>query len=428
MKAVGLITEYNPFHNGHLYHIQKSLKTTNADICIAIMSGNFVQRGEPAVINKYARCRAAINAGINLLVELPSFYALSSAEFFADGAIQICNALSVSSFVFGSECGSIAPLEKAAKILINEPDDYKVVLKNMLALGKTFPQARQEALLSCLKYSCESYESLLSSPNNILGIEYLKSLKKHNYSIMPYTIKRTDNGYHSETLSENSFFSSASAIRNELKNQYEQTNNLYKSSDNISFSDFNDFLSHVPNSMADEFNQNYNYCTPMLTDDFSVFLHYKLNEIFAINHSKQECIDNLCEYADITPELASRIFTCYNASDTFTQLVLKIKSRQYTYSRVCRCLMHIILNIRKTMIEEYRHLPYVRILGFDRKGQEYLSFIKKSCPVPLITKTSGYKQLLRDDIFCSCIYNHAVMNKFKTILPDEFHQPVYIKR
>ena len=153
MKAVGLITEYNPFHNGHLYHLREAVKMTQADVCIAVMSGNFVQRGEPAMIHKYARCRAAVDCGVNLVVELPSFYALSSAEFFADGAVQVCDALAVSSLVFGSECGELTPLQAAADILVREPDDYRQALKNALATGKTFPQARQEALIHCLKVS-----------------------------------------------------------------------------------------------------------------------------------------------------------------------------------------------------------------------------------------------------------------------------------
>ena len=147
MKAVGLITEYNPFHNGHLYHLREAVKMTQTDVCIAVMSGNFVQRGEPAMIHKYARCRAAVDCGVNLVVELPSFYALSSAEFFADGAVQVCDALAVSSLVFGSECGELTPLQAAADILVREPDDYRQALKNALATGKTFPQARQEALI-----------------------------------------------------------------------------------------------------------------------------------------------------------------------------------------------------------------------------------------------------------------------------------------
>ena len=230
MKAVGLITEYNPFHNGHLYHLREAVKMTQADVCIAVMSGNFVQRGEPAMIHKYARCRAAVDCGVNLVVELPSFYALSSAEFFADGAVQVCDALAVSSLVFGSECGELTPLQAAADILVREPDDYRQSLKNALSTGKTVPQARQEALIHCLNVSghCASADSalnllpheelleLLANPNNILGIEYLKALQKHHSPIAPFTLKRAGDGYHKETLSGSAAFSSASAIRKQF--------------------------------------------------------------------------------------------------------------------------------------------------------------------------------------------------------------------
>lgn len=426
MKAVGLITEYNPFHNGHLYHLRKAVKMTQTDVCIAVMSGNFVQRGEPAMIHKYARCRAAVDCGVNLVVELPSFYALSSAEFFADGAVQVCDALAVSSLVFGSECGELTPLQAAADILVREPDDYRQALKNALATGKTFPQARQEALIHCLKVSGhrasagnalallphEELLELLANPNNILGIEYLKALQKHHSPIVPFTLKRAGDGYHKETLSGSAAFSSASAIRKQFT---------------ISDNAMQDSLKQaLPQPMLEALHAGHNQYMPVVLDDFTTFLQYKLAEIFMKNPAKDDCIRALCGYADITPELASRIISLHAPSDTFSQLVLKVKSRQYTYSRVCRCLMHIVLNINAGMPERYRTLPYVRILGFDKKGQDYLSFIKKSCPVPLITKTAASKALLGDDIFSTNIYNLAVCRKFGTIIPDEFHQKIYI--
>lgn len=426
MKAVGLITEYNPFHNGHLYHLREAVKMTQADVCIAVMSGNFVQRGEPAMIHKYARCRAAVDCGVNLVVELPSFYALSSAEFFADGAVQVCDALAVSSLVFGSECGELTPLQAAADILVREPDDYRQALKNALATGKTFPQARQEALIHCLKVSGhhasagnaldllphEELLELLANPNNILGIEYLKALQKHHSPIAPFTLKRAGDGYHKETLSGSAAFSSASAIRKQFT---------------ISDNAMQDSLTQaLPRPMLEALHAGHNQYMPVVLDDFTTFLQYKLAEIFMKNPAKDDCIRALCGYADITPELASRIIRLHAPSDTFSQLVLKVKSRQYTYSRVCRCLMHIVLNIDAGMPERYRALPYVRILGFDKKGQDYLSFIKKSCPVPLITKTAASKALLGDDIFSTNIYNLVVCRKFGTIIPDEFHQKIYI--
>ena len=206
MKAVGLITEYNPLHTGHIYHMNKAKEITGADCCIAVMSGNFVQRGEPAVVNKYLRCAAAIEAGVNLCIELPSYYAVSSAENFADGAVKLLNSLMCNYVVFGSECGDIDILYNAADILINEPESYRTELKSLLSNGLSFPAARQTALVNYITTSTSNSSkkttthlhdksqqeivSALSSPNNILGIEYIKSIIKHDFKLKPFTMTR----------------------------------------------------------------------------------------------------------------------------------------------------------------------------------------------------------------------------------------------
>ena len=185
IKAAGLVTEYNPFHNGHLYHLQKSLEITNADIAIAVMSGNFVQRGIPAITDKYKRCRAAVDSGVNLVVELPLFYAVSSAEIFAAGAVATLNALNASFISFGCENADIHMLKKIAITLVNEPDEYKKHLKKALTCGDSFPTARAKALSEFFK--SDDISRLISSPNNILAIEYIKEKNQKVLSLLSHS-------------------------------------------------------------------------------------------------------------------------------------------------------------------------------------------------------------------------------------------------
>jgi len=218
MKALGLIVEYNPFHNGHLYHLQQSRAVTGCEYVICVMSGNFIQRGEPALVNKWARARMALLSGVDLVLELPAVYAVSSAEFFAYGAVKILDSLGiVDSICFGSESGRIEDLDFIAGIVSEEPEPYKLFLKENLDKGLSFPAAREAALKSYLASgpkSCDDIRSLLNSSNNILGIEYLKALKRLKSRIKPHTIRRISNSYHTGELT--GAISSATAIRKNI--------------------------------------------------------------------------------------------------------------------------------------------------------------------------------------------------------------------
>ena len=194
MRVNGIISEYNPFHNGHKYLLTESKKATSADYTVIVMSGNFVQRGAPALINKYKRAEMALQNGADLVLELPKYYATASAEYFAMGGISLLDKLGVvTNLSFGSECGDLAVLEKIARILVEEPNDYTILLRENLKKGQSYPTARTNALL---EYNADfgEYKDVLSSPNNILGIEYLKALLKRKSSIQPYTLLRTGAG------------------------------------------------------------------------------------------------------------------------------------------------------------------------------------------------------------------------------------------
>lgn len=414
MKSVGLITEYNPMHNGHIYHIKKSMELTGADVCIAVMSGNFVQRGEPAVVNKYLRAQAAIESGINLLLELPSYYALSSAEQFADGAVKTLTALNTDFLVFGSECGEISLLRSIAEILSAEPEEYRIYLKKYLSCGMTYPSARQAALTEVAK---KVPDSVLSAPNNILGTEYIKAIIRQKSQIVPYTITRQGAGYNEAQISESDIFSSAAAIRGLLKSDTDENA-------------FHKMTEKMPEIMSELIKKQYGITTPVFLDDFTALFNYRLLQIFfECGYDKNRIAERLSLYTDISTDLGNRIAVCFTGNDKLSDLILKIKSRQYTYSRISRCLIHILLEIKKEKSKSYEtNLPYVRVLGFDKKGQEYLSQIKRSCPVPIITKTASFKELLCDDIYCSSVYNQVVLQKFGYAIPDEFRSGIYIKK
>jgi predicted nucleotidyltransferase len=218
MKTIGIVAEYNPFHNGHLYQLQASRGQTGADCAVVVMSGNYTQRGEPAIVDKWARAEMALHSGADLVIELPVAYAMGSAEYFAYGAVKLLDSLNaVNMICFGSEAGSIEKLSAAAAILADEPESYKSYLKDYLSKGLSFPAARQKAISSYCKntYGKDDLSSLLKSPNNILGIEYLKALRRLKSNIVPMTIERVGNEYNQAELTGK--MSSATSIRKTIR-------------------------------------------------------------------------------------------------------------------------------------------------------------------------------------------------------------------
>ena len=318
MKAVGLITEYNPLHNGHIYHLNRAREISGADVVIAVMSGNFVQRGEPAIIDKYSRAKAAIDSGINLIVELPTFYALSSAENFARGAVLTLESLKADCIVFGSECGDISALEKCADIFLNEPDDYRAHLQADVAAGLSYPKSRRNALENTYG---KSLADITDTPNNILGIEYIKAIKQYALSIKPFTAKRIETGYHDTSLDNT--IASATAIRKGILDI------LQNGDDCLS--------SYMPKPMADAVKDSLNICTPIVPHDFSSILNYKISLIMLkCNNKKTEFCKELCRYIDVTPDIANRLYAVHKDNMTFSDYADALKNKQYTMTRIIR--------------------------------------------------------------------------------------------
>ena len=401
MKAVGLVTEYNPFHNGHLYHLNKAMELTGADISVAVMSGDFVQRGEPAVLDKYTRTSMALNSGVNLVVELPVNYAVSSAESFAAGALKVLDYIKADSIAFGSESGDIERLSKLAHILCDNEDTLYKEISKYTANGISYAAARQKVVE---KLTDKDTAAMLTSSNNILAVEYLKAIIKNNYAIKPYTVQRQGDSYNDTDI--RSEYASATALRENLK------------ADNIS--------EYIPVKAGLILSSNTNYIYP---DDITEALFTRLLDIlFASSYDKNVFIENVMKYPDVNKEIAGRLYKSAmdmitrtvpqgaeskdNGVFSFGSLCEHIKTKEVPLSRIKRALVRITLGLDKKHMEKYENEPYIRELGFDKKGQEYLSYIRKTVEVSLITKTADYKEMLLDDIHAANIYNMIAAGKY----------------
>lgn len=400
MKACGIVAEYNPLHTGHVYQMNKARQISQADCIIVVMSGNFVQRGEPAVIDKYARTRAALKAGADIVIELPVYYALSSAENFARGAVLTLNEMKAASICFGAETDNADRLAKISNAIISESPEYKAILNKALAEGLSYPAARQTALLEYLP-ECKD---IISGSNNILAIEYIKAILGNNLNMTYYPVLREGAGYNDDT--DNAEFASAFGIRKML------------------MSDEHDRLkTYLTPVMYEEISNSKN--CPLFPDDFSNIFNHKmlfLKQQCNINHT--DFAEKLAEYEDITAELANRFAAAFTGRDNIAEFAMKVKSKNIVYSRICRCIMHIILEIRKSMSDFYNNIPYIRLLGFNKTGQLYLGSIKKELDVPFITKAADYKNELIFDLACSDIYTQAVYEKYGYVMKNELQQNI----
>lgn len=408
MKNLAIIAEYNPIHTGHIYQIKQAAKLTDSDCIIIIMSGDFVQRGVPAFADKYFRTKCALSCGADLVIELPAVYSCASAEIFAHGAVNILNQMSDIDYLsFGTEADDISGLSDAASILANEPEEYRFILKKHLADGFSMPLARQKALIEYT--SNPEIERSISSPNNILAIEYLKALKKTNSSIKPVAIARKGSGYHDTEINE---YPSATAVRQLLLSNPDEIKPL------------------VNDEVFSLIKSENNISLPLCPDDLSLILNYKL----------RSSADELDKFHDVTPALAMRIRNVLSDGRiyNFEELIQKLKTKDLTYTRISRSLCHILLDLtkedfKKKILNSYP--AYCKVLGFNIKGREYLSSIKETASLPVITKTSkainvlnpSQQFMLDKDILASDLYRSLIFSKYGTLKKDDFRQsPVII--
>lgn len=411
MNICGIVAEYNPLHNGHLYQLQKAKELSEADYTIIVMGGNFMQRGTPAIMDKYARAKAALSCGADLVLELPSYYSTGSAEYFAMGAVSLLDKLgAVTHLCFGSECGDAPLLQKIAKILLEESPEYKECLQSHLRSGQTYPSARTSALIK-IAPELSAHISVLNTPNNILGIEYIKSIMKQNSSIVPLTTKRYGSGYHDMRLGINQ--SSATALRQALWS-------------GVNLSELRNQLPEASFAIFEEYLQSNQL---IHLNDFSEILYYKL---------LAERDKGFSDYVDVSPALSDRICNNlynFNGYEDFCDL---LKTKEVTYSRISRCLFHILLNMRKDELDNYMEnlgiTPYARVLGFRKEAAPLLSEIDKHTRIPLITKLADASEqlspdayeMLKRDITVNDIYSSIRASKAKVPMYNEFSTPIVI--
>ncbi len=386
-KVLGIICEYNPFHNGHLYHLNQAKKATGSNYVVAIMSGNFTQRGNTSIIDKWSRTEAALKCGIDLVIELPVLYATSSAENFAEGSIRILNSLKVVDYLgFGSECSDINLLTDIADVLYKEPKAYKTFLSKELNKGLSFPKARENALISYLNN--EKYANILSSPNNILGIEYIKALKKYKSNIIPVCVTRFESGYNDLNYSGN--IASATAIRNIIKNANFDIARRLLPSDSYSI-------------LMDNIKQGH------IIPDLSVFERQIIYNLRKMDTSE------IAKLPDVTEGLEFSIKKVANSCNTIHEFLTLIKSKRYTATRLQRILLYSLLGItKKDMLISKKVNPYVRVLGLNNRGKFIISEIAKANPkLQIITSVKRFVNksnnktlnlMLDKDIFATNVY------------------------
>lgn len=363
-KVLGIISEYNPFHNGHLYHLIKSKKITNAEYTIAVIGGNFTQRGNASLIDKWSKTEMALLNGIDLVIELPLLYSISSAENFAEGAIKILDSLQiVDAISFGTETSDINTLNKFADILYNEPKEYKALLSHELSKGMSYPKARENALMLYLN-DIRRFAPILSSPNNILGIEYLKAIKKYKSNIIPISIQRIKTGYNDINFSGN--IASATAIRNlVLNHEYNDLNRILPIS-SYSILKENIQKGHIVRDIS----------------NFDKIVLYKLR-----NMSTEE----LLNLPDVSEGLEYSIKKAADSCNTIYELINIVNSKRYTKTRLQRILLYALLNITKKDIQiSKRSMPYIRILGFNEKGKYIVSQLSQNKKLNLITSVKKF--------------------------------------
>lgn len=422
MKIIGIIAEYNPFHNGHAYQIMEAKKRCNASACVVIMSGDYVQRGEPAIIDKFTRCQMALSHGADLVLELPTAFATSSAEGFAQGAISILDSLGcIDELVFGAETDNLSLLTVIAKVLAKEPAGFKDIVQTECKKGLPYPKACNNALTAFLEKGiagtldhdifeqtdleqfisfkdtiADHVSAIMDKPNNILAIQYLKALFLRSSRIKPFLLKRIGNNYHDKSLSSSIEFASATGIRNELyRNMDNGVNTNMANESNTDSANketsyptlINSAVSKVSAIFLSDAYKQHKLLTP---DSLSILLHGKLI---------LEQQNGFEQYLDVTPEFSDKIIKNLNEFVSFSQFCELLKSKDLTYTRISRSLLHICLNITEDFYEsvkEQGYAFYVRPLGFTAIGRDVFKEISKNSSIPIISKLADAKKILTE--------------------------------
>ncbi|MHC0037280.1 nucleotidyltransferase [Pseudoneobacillus sp. C159] len=403
MRALGVIVEYNPFHNGHLFHLETAKRDLNPDVTIAVMSGNFLQRGEPALVNKWYRTKMALLGGVDIVLELPYRFATQKAETFALGAVSILNSIHCETVCFGSEDGEIDAFQKTRLIIEENQIKYQKAIKETISQGVSYPTALKVAF-----QRLETAENTvdLTKPNNILGYHYIEAIDKIGSKMKAFTIKRKNAEYHDEHFTSETI-ASATSIRKALLS-------------NIHQSDIGQF---IPASTRELLQQYYfTYKNFHQWENYWPLLKYRI---------VQATTSELKEIYEIEEGLENRLKKAAIHAKSFLDFMHAIKTKRYTWTRLQRACLHILTNTKKQAINEQKEFPtYLRLLGMTVKGQTYLNHKKKSFNVPLITRVSSEKDHfdLALDIKASQLYAFGLNEPYQSELLDiEYkHAPIIL--
>ena len=371
MEAVGIICEYNPLHNGHIYHIEQVKKLFPGKAIILVLNGYFLERGEISILSIKNKAKLALIYGVDLVVELPFIFGTQSADIFADAAIKILGYLGCNYLVFGSERNNVEILKKVADI--QEQKEYNEKVKELLATGINYPTALAKAL---------NIEEDIFNPNDLLGISYIKAIQKNKLNITPVTIKRTST-YHSKT--ENTNIISASNIRNKLKQKENITN-------------------FVPRK------------TLKLIENIS------LENLFPYIKYKILTDLDLSRYLTVDEGIENRLKEKIIDSNTLEELILSIKTKRYTYNKITRMLIHILIGLPKE-INKLANIEYIKILGFNKKGREYLHNLKEDLEISLVPIPNSLQY--KYELIASQVY--SLVSKNKILAYEKSNKPIFFE-
>ena len=398
MNALGLIVEYNPFHNGHFYHLAESKKETDADVVIAVMSGNFLQRGEPALVSKWERTKMALHCGIDLVIELPYAFSTQKANTFANGAVSILEALKCQSLCFGSELGEISSFIDANEFLLKSKQQYDELIKRQIKTGVSYPTA----LTNAFHELTNGKEILdLSLPNNILGFHYVKAIREQQAQMKPFTIKRTSAGYHDQNFVSPTI-ASATSIRKSI------------------FSNEGDITKYVPNTTFQILNE-YKLDKGLL-HNWEQYFHLLKYSIMTMTK------EDLLTIYEVEEGLENRIKKNILHAQSFQDFMKRIKTKRYTWTRLQRLCTHILTKTTKqqmSFMNDSQTVPYIRLLGMSSKGQKYLHSIKKQIELPIISKLATFRHpVLELDIKAANTYNMIFEEPLRSkLLKAEYATP-----
>lgn len=406
MKHIGIITEYNPFHNGHQYQLNTIRQQFPEKRIIVIMSGDYVQRGEPAVFNKYLRARCALQAGADIVFELPSLFASSSAEYFSSSAVLSLAATGIiDTLCFGCEDTDLDAFTKIAGLFLEEPAAYRQTLKQHLKDGFAYPKAR--SLAAADYFQNDAYSRLLKQPNNILGIEYMKIIQKYKLDITPFIIKRTGSGYHD--ISTDHTLCSASALRHTLEKEN------------------TDLRQYMPEAAWNLLEKS-EYAKPLFLSDFYPSLQYALWQK-----------DSYEDYFEVTRELSNRLCTIRSYPGCVKELISQLTSKNLTETRIQRSLLNILLNHTNADMASAKkgnYVSYLRLLGFRSSSAPLLKEMKTTCSIPVINKVAQAEKILskeeysvfQKDLRSSALYQQIFFNKYHVRIPSEYEHSVIIEK